>query len=179
MIVIKSYSSRYSNGGGNYMNYYVAGIEFSSENSLTHHGIKGQKWGVRRFQNPDGTYTQAGKKRYKSFDDLKSRDKEDLFYEIGRKSGDIYYGKGRSNRFKKVTKEYDKEGEEINKLTKSVRAADRDLGIYESKRKSSFKRFLPKKYDKEWRKLNEEYSKKADELDNILGEYIKKYKMKE
>lgn len=33
------------------------------ENSLTHHGIKGQKWGVRRFQNEDGTLTAAGKKR--------------------------------------------------------------------------------------------------------------------
>lgn len=32
---------------------------------LYHHGIKGQKWGVRRFQNPDGTLTEAGKKRYK------------------------------------------------------------------------------------------------------------------
>ncbi|MCM1236659.1 MAG: hypothetical protein NC489_41815 [Ruminococcus flavefaciens] len=31
---------------------------------LCHHGIKGQKWGVRRFQNPDGTWTSAGKERY-------------------------------------------------------------------------------------------------------------------
>ena len=30
---------------------------------LAHHGIKGQKWGVRRFQNPDGSLTSAGKKR--------------------------------------------------------------------------------------------------------------------
>ena len=31
---------------------------------LYHHGILGQKWGVRRFQNADGTYTAAGMKRY-------------------------------------------------------------------------------------------------------------------
>lgn len=31
---------------------------------LYHHGIKGMKWGVRRFRNPNGTLTVAGKKRY-------------------------------------------------------------------------------------------------------------------
>lgn len=33
-------------------------------NELSHHGIKGQKWGIRRFQNNDGTLTSAGKERY-------------------------------------------------------------------------------------------------------------------
>ncbi len=32
---------------------------------LQHHGIKGQKWGKRRFQNPDGSLTPAGVKRYR------------------------------------------------------------------------------------------------------------------
>ena len=33
-------------------------------NELKHHGVKGMKWGVRRYQNKDGTLTNAGKKRY-------------------------------------------------------------------------------------------------------------------
>jgi len=33
------------------------------ENELYHHGIKGQRWGVRRFQNYDGTLTTKGKAR--------------------------------------------------------------------------------------------------------------------
>ena len=33
--------------------------------NLQHHGIKGQKWGVRRFQNKDGSLTLAGRKRQK------------------------------------------------------------------------------------------------------------------
>lgn len=31
---------------------------------LYHHGILGQRWGIRRFQNKDGTLTDAGRKRY-------------------------------------------------------------------------------------------------------------------
>lgn len=39
---------------------------------LAHHGIKGQKWGVRRFQNKDGSLTDQGKRRYLS-DDTKRK----------------------------------------------------------------------------------------------------------
>lgn len=35
---------------------------------LEHHGVKGQKWGVRRYQNEDGTLTDEGKKRYSNLD---------------------------------------------------------------------------------------------------------------
>lgn len=42
--------------------YYVAGVPYSSE--LYHHGIKGQRWGIRRFENTDGTLTPEGKERY-------------------------------------------------------------------------------------------------------------------
>ena len=41
------------------MIYHIGAVPVSDE--LYHHGIKGQKWGVRRYQNPNGTYTAAGK----------------------------------------------------------------------------------------------------------------------
>ena len=39
-----------------------------SPDEIFHHGIKGQRWGVRRYQNADGTLTDTGKKRYAQAD---------------------------------------------------------------------------------------------------------------
>lgn len=54
---------------------------------LAHHGIKGQKWGVRRYQNADGSYTAAGRERYGVV--RKTRNF------IGTKSG--HYGRNKHN----------------------------------------------------------------------------------
>lgn len=43
---------------------YELSIRTPYPNELYHHGIKGQKWGIRRYQNPDGSLTEAGRKRY-------------------------------------------------------------------------------------------------------------------
>lgn len=63
----------------------------SYSNELYHHGILGQKWGIRRYRNPDGTLTTAGKKRYAA---------------LTRKDGSTDYAKrtygARDKRFKKT-----------------------------------------------------------------------------
>ena len=44
-----------------------------NSDELYHHGIKGMKWGVRRYQNKDGSLTPAGKRRQTDSDDVKRK----------------------------------------------------------------------------------------------------------
>lgn len=53
-----------NNGNGNHEHQTILYLGGESLAFLSHHGIKGQKWGVRRYQNKDGSLTSAGKKRY-------------------------------------------------------------------------------------------------------------------
>lgn len=45
------------------MKRYFTTHQEQKEGELSHHGIKGQRWGVRRYQNPDGSLTPEGKIR--------------------------------------------------------------------------------------------------------------------
>lgn len=54
------------------MAYYVV---HRDDEYLEHFGVKGQKWGVRRYENLDGTLTAAGKKRYAKAEKIASREK--------------------------------------------------------------------------------------------------------
>ena len=71
---------------------------WSYNNELYHWGIKGMKWGVRRYQNKDGTLTPAGKIRYAEVSDKKIRTNSDgsstipkgfVFNRVGKQSIDV------------------------------------------------------------------------------------------
>lgn len=143
--------------GGGSMNYYIYNGELYRADELQHHGIKGQKWGVRRYQNSDGSLTAKGKKHAQftreknrrrglteaqTVNELKKRtaniDSENkLQKEIRAYSGDWYEGKGVSKAFKDRVTKYEKDEASLNKT----------LANDEKRRKEAS--------DKYWAKLNE------------------------
>lgn len=60
---------------------------------LIHYGIEGQKWGVRRFQNEDGTYTPDGLERRKKFFNVEKGKK--VIDKYGKGTGDYRVARGR------------------------------------------------------------------------------------
>lgn len=100
------------------------------KNELYHHGIKGQKWGIRRYQNPNGTLTEAGRKRYLRYLDenerQQRRERNDTKKELAEISG--YDGKfiKKGTRMYRVATNEDK----VDDRRKYVSINDEDLGDY-------------------------------------------------
>lgn len=122
------------------MNDYRAYVE-NDYNSIYHFGVKGQRWGIRRYQNPDGSLTPEGKKRYLNPDgSLNERGRKELgrrYMKDRRYAGRIaggalgtaaaaYYAHGRVTA-KRNNPAYKAEVERISKLypdTKVLKRAD-------------------------------------------------------
>lgn len=93
----------------------------SPDGELYHYGIKGQKWGVRRYQNADGTLTAAGRKR---------QERQERRKEYGYVSGTLKVSRDLTRKTDRKQSVSDK-GEEIKRNMKE--AADR-IDFYGGKR---------------------------------------------
>ena len=71
--------------------YLTSSASFISDVELYHYGIKGQKWGVRRYQNKDGSLTAAGKKRRSSYDEVRNMSTDELRQKVRRLNNEQRY----------------------------------------------------------------------------------------
>ena len=155
---------------------------------LYHYGVKGMKWGVRRYQNYDGTLTDAGKSRrnvdskYKSDAEsdraLLSRVKGDddvegwsnLHKEINTKSGSWYFSEGVSQRFKKAMVDYEKRKNVIDDrygVTDANEAASEAIGKW----RDCHRKLINEQITKHPR-----YSEIDSEIEGLSHKFFDKYK---
>lgn len=88
----------------------------SSYDELYHHGIKGMRWGVRRFQNEDGTLTAQGRQRYKDYRSDQST-RRSLTRHVAADKKNL---KDRGEAMNEVTKNYNDAQEQMRKASSKV-----------------------------------------------------------
>ena len=80
---------------------------FISDKELRHYGIKGMRWGIRRYQNPDGSLTPAGVRHLEKADIKWAKKKTDKITSQAKKASQ---------------KELDAYGKELLKLPNALKA---------------------------------------------------------
>lgn len=116
---------------------------YSYPNYICHHGVKGQKWGVRRYQNEDGSLTAAGKKRKasevkKSFRTSRKTDPKTDFLKLNRanSAARTYYKREKTHNFEK----YKSRNAQLDKKISGLSKDQIENGRYRVARARNIKR---------------------------------------
>ena len=138
---------------------------------LYHHGTKGQRWGYRRWQNPDGSLTEAGKKHYgRGIAGAKKRKLENKMLRNtvesirARKKADDKYKAWEQgdSKYEKMNDEWSKLDDKAERLSnKAAYSGKNSSKMWEEAGKAQ------KKADDLWEKV----SKQQDDNDSIWKEY--------
>lgn len=93
---------------------------------LIHYGIKGMHWGIRRYQNPDGSLTDAGAKRY-----TREINRDDAKYNQAKADAKLYQKKSEEASAKGKTEKAQKFAEKSKKSSDDAKKylEDRNKGI--------------------------------------------------
>ena len=109
---------------------------FIESTELMHYGIKGQKWGVRRYQNKDGSLTAAGKNRYDTL--TSAADKAKRFSDMARKDSERFNKKAEDAKSAQISdSQYKKAMRELfgnyANDAKYVETEAKNMGYYNSR----------------------------------------------
>ena len=135
------------------MMYCVYRTPYNSE--LYHHGIQGMKWGVRRYQNEDGSLTEEGKRRYNTYSEKAER-----------AEGRLKAANAEIDRAREAKQKYkDAKNDEFMRKSGEAKRLKKEAKKLNSKRNSE--RMMLEKRQAEWEKAK--YQKKADKLKGVAN----------
>lgn len=143
---------------------------------LMHHGIKGQKWGIRRFQNPDGSLTKAGTKRYRQERRSLRRDIRKIQRSNYLKTGSVD-GKYASKVNKKISTAQ-RNDKEYQRLSKKVTQAENEASAASNLRDRASEHNMDiaeYEYDKAYSRLNTALTEKEARGKQIADRYLDEY----
>ena len=128
---------------------------------LYHHGIKGQKWGVRRFQNKDGSLTTKGKKRYN--DDEYDEERERLEQETAARRGVKYVRKTKKEREAEDAENEKQFNARLEKDTAAQKRTEDRMKEVDKKLQAKYDLSSMEDLDKYYKEYDEEWFKILDE----------------